>query len=325
MRLVITLATRGRPQQLIDTVSRSICNLVHPETLFIVQADADDQPTQWAFYNSVSQGLKPAAGQMAILVREREDTIAGKWNRALEVPADAYLVAADDDPYITPGYDAKLLEAAARFPDGIGMVYGHYANASFSGAVCPTRGFVEKLGHIFPEYFPYWFVDHWTDDIAKMIGRVTFADVQTDQSRVGPTQEMRETAWWGTWFDAAYMVRRKIATDIIRSPEFIESEWRKDMLVANFPLTEVRSRCVNENLRQTSRSFHELDLADERYQRVKQRAIEMVPKLLEGMPEDQQTANIGANGPVFPAWGAMAYRYYLTPPTTAPALAVANG
>ena len=317
-KLVISLATRGRPQQLIETLTKSICNLTHPETLFIVHVDEDDRATQWAFLNSVHPAgtLRAAAGQLAINIRPREDTIGAKWNRALEVPADLYLVAADDDPYITPGYDTKLLEAASRFPDQIGMVYGHMANASFPGVVAPTRGLCEKLGGIFPEHFPYWWVDHWTDDIARMIGRISFADVRTDQSKAGRTQEMREPAWWATWFDAAHLMRRGIAEAIIKSDDFQEPQWRKEMLIAQAPLIEARSRWINDQVRAQGRQLEGwsgLTAADERYQRVKQKAVEMIPQLLQGMPEDREPGVLGS-------WGAAAYRYALTPPGEAPAL-----
>src|SRR5947209_8691328 len=142
-KLVISLATRGRPDRLLDTIRRSMANWTHPETVLMVQADADDQAT-------IDAITAARIDRVILSVMEREDTIAEKWNRALAIPADLYLVAADDDPYVTPGYDARLLEAADRFEDDIGMVYGHMANASFSGVVAPTRGLVDKLGHIFP-------------------------------------------------------------------------------------------------------------------------------------------------------------------------------
>src|SRR5882757_656205 len=172
MKLCISLATRGRPQQLIDTIKRSTANLVLPNTVMMVQVDEDDAATITALW------MAELDKRVKVYVNPREDTIAAKWNRALAEPADLYLVAADEDPYITPAYDAKLLDAARLFPDGIGMVYGQMANASFSGVVAPTRGLVDKLGHIFPELFPYWFVDHWTDDLARLIGRLAFADVR---------------------------------------------------------------------------------------------------------------------------------------------------
>lgn len=310
-KLVISLATRGRPQQLIDTIKRSVANRVLPETRMIVMVDDDDQPT----IDALAGFFRVTDERIMCSVKPREDTIAAKWNRAPHLMnADLYLVAADDDPYITPGYDAKLIEAAERFPDGIGMVYGRMANASFSGVVAPTRNLVDKLGHIFPEYFPYWFVDHWTDDIARMIGRVSFADVQTDQKNAGKTQEMREPGWWATFFDAGYLMRRKIAHDIIRSDDFQTPQWHKEILLRHHPLIEYRSRWVNDHVRAVSQQLEAqsgLSNLDARYQRVKQRAIAMVPHLLN---------DYGMDAPE-----AAKFRAALTPPTSVTGLQRAFG
>src|SRR5882757_4993263 len=111
MKLVISLATRGRARQLIDTITKSVANFALSNTVMMVQVDADDTDTVAAL------GQAALDARVKVSVKPREDTIAAKWNRALAEPADLYLVAADDDPYITPGYDTKLLEAASRFPD----------------------------------------------------------------------------------------------------------------------------------------------------------------------------------------------------------------
>jgi hypothetical protein len=298
-KLVISLATRGRPDRLLDTVKRSVANLVCDLTELMIQVDEDDHATVDAHHD-----ILKAVGDDRVWVdiRSREDTIAEKWNRAAEVPADLYLVAADDDPYITPRYDEKLLEAAELFDDGIGMVYGHMANASFSGVVAPTRKLVEKMGGIFPTYFPYWFVDHWTDDIARIIGRISFADVRTDQSNPGKTQEMREPGWWGTFFDAGYMVRRNIARGIIECPDFHESCNTKTRLINQAPLIEFRSKWINQHLRDNDRAWRQwsgLTEQDPRYLRVKQRAISLLDEWLLILPPDE----------------AQAYRNYLLPPT----------
>ena len=287
-KLAVSLATRGRPEQVIDTITKSVANWTNPLTKMWVMVDTDDVAT--------IEALRPNRWGAGVSVRakDREDTIAEKWNRivGLEPDADLYLVAADDDPYITPGYDQRLLDAAARFPDGIGMVYGHMANASFSGVVAPTRGLVSKLGgEIFPTYFPYWFVDHWTDDIARLIDRISFADVRTDQSRVGKTQELREPGWWATWFDAAYLMRRDIAARLLCVVE--DADWRIATARANWPLIEFRSRWVNETVRQRDKElsgWSGLSLADARYQRVKQRAVDMIPHLLEDYGMDPAEA-----------------------------------
>lgn len=282
MKLCISLPTRGRPDRILDTVRTSIANWTDPNTVMWIMTDEDDIACHDALTHA---NFAPPCGRVEVSVRSREDTIAEKWNRALELEPDAdiYLAGADDDPYTTPGYDTKILEAAKRFPDGIGMVYGHMANASFSRAVAPTRGFVQKLGWMFPTHFPYWFVDHWTDDLAKLIGRISFANIMTDQTRPGKTQELRQVEWWATWFDAAYLMRRAQAHAIINSPEFQETDWRKEILLTHHPLIEFHSRWTNTYVRQMAAGLNQwsgLSNQDERYQRVKQRAELLVPKLL---------------------------------------------
>jgi hypothetical protein len=295
MKLVISMATRGRPDRLIDTIQRSYANWSHPETVMQVQLDDDDPTLEQTC--GLLNGL-PCVRDSRVVpnVRPRESTIADKWNRALDIPADVYLVAADDDPYVCAGYDTLILEAAKRFPDQIGIVYGHLANLSFSGAVAPTRKFCELMGGvIFPPLFPYWFVDHWTDDVARIVGRLSFANIRTDQSKPGVTQEMREPGWWATFFDAAYLMRRKQAHDIMDHEDFraFTPEWQINLLKTHHPLIEVRSRMINSGVRAQDKQLSQWAgnlKPDERYSRVKQRAIALIPRLLEdyGMPEEEQ-------------------------------------
>lgn len=308
MKLCISLATRGRPAQVVQTIKRSIVNWRHPNTIMVVSTDEDDPETAKA----IGEANFP---KVYVSVKPREDTIAEKWNRVLPLngsdifSGDLYSVAADDDPYITPGYDVLLLNAAERFPDGLGMVYGHLANLSFTGSLSMTAKLAEKLGYIQPAYFPYWFCDHWTDDLVRIMGRISVADIRTDQSNVGKTQEMREPAWWATFFDACYLMRRREAHAIIRSPDFYGPEWHKQLLLTHHPLIEERSRMINQNVRQSSaqlEGWSGLKNTDPRYQRVKQKALAMVPELLADpeMPEHERAF----------------FASILTPPTAIPSM-----
>ena len=283
MRLAISLATRGRPEQCADTIHRSVANWLSPSTHMVVQLDEDDT----ASVEYLPKAVASLGERVRVNIRPREDTIAAKWNRILSIAADVYSVAADDDPYVTPGYDAKILEAASRFPDGIGMVYGHMANLSFTGSLSATRKWCDILGYLQPELFPYWFVDHWTDDLAKITGRIAFSDHRTDQSRVGKTQEMREPAWWATFYDACYLLRRKEAKRLLDAMDV--PEWQRTLCLSNAPLIDQRSRGVNEGVRMQAKQLEGwsgLSTADARYQRVKQKAIDMVPDLLAECEQD---------------------------------------
>lgn len=303
MRLVISLATRNRPQQLLQTINRSMSQWTDPNTILIIQADADDYATLGMLTDAK---LDP---RVKVNVKSREDTIAAKWNRAMAEPADVYLIAGDDDPVIGKGYDTTILQAAATFPDGIGMVYGRPSNASFSSVMACTAKWVQLLGYILPEHFPYWFSDHWIDDIGRITQRIAYVDVTSDQKKVGTTQEMREPSWWATWFDAARLVRRAEAFRVIDA--LVEPEWRKAMLRSQHILVEYRSKWINDNVRGQARQLEAMamPLKDDRYQRVKQTALAMLPRMYQGMEPAE----------------ARAFHTALVIPTTIPALRMVAG
>jgi len=285
MKLVVSLATRGRPEQLVDTIERNLHCLSLSDTVLMVQLDEDDEAVR-----SVVGPLASRDGRLLISIKPREDTVAAKWNRALAVPADLYMILGDDDPLVVPDTDQRVLDAAGIFPDGIGCVYGRMANASFPGILCVTKNLAGLMGWIVPEYFPYWFCDHWVDDIARMIGRIVFAEVQTNQNRAGITQEMREPSWWANWFDAAYLLRRQQAWSIISC--LGEPFWLGQMLRTQHPLTEARSRYVNDTVRKTEAEggfgYTKRNLLDERYQRVKAKAKAMVPEMIKDLPMEEK-------------------------------------
>ena len=285
-RLLITLATRNRPQLLLDTIKKSMACWTHPNTRMVIQTDTDDYATNGMLTEATLDE------RVSVNMQKREDTVAAKWNRALKEDADLYVIAADDNPCITPGFDTKMLEAAQTFPDGICTVWGHLANASFPDVFGVTRKFANIFGYIFPEYFPYWFADHWTCDVAQIAERVAFADVRGDLSKAPPTMEMREPAWWATWFDAAYLMRRADAHKLIDALD--EPDWKKNYLRTHHPHIEFRSRWVNDNVRSQKVALEaanmHLALTDPRYQRMKQAAVAMLPNILNGVLHDVDRA-----------------------------------
>lgn len=245
LQLTICLATRARPERLIDTITRTVALMGEANTQMVVCIDDDDEATQAA--RAQIEGIDD---RVIVDSRPREDALGMKWDRGIAYGGDCFLPQADYTPYVTPGFDSKILEAASIFPDGIGCTYTNMANASFARSQAPTRKLVEMLGYMYGlPYFPYWFVDHWLDDIVRLIDRISFADVDVDAGVKLPTQEMRDVAWWATFFDSQRLVRRRHARAIIDSPEFQEPEWRKELLRRHYPLIEYRSQNINDSVR----------------------------------------------------------------------------
>ena len=279
MKLTICLGTRGRPALLVPTLEKTVAMLAQPDTAFVVAIDHDDQETIAAIPSF------PKDVRIIPHVAEREDNFGSKWNRALRFPADVYFCMVDYRFMVTPAFDKIILDAAARFPDNIGVIGTFMANASFPEHQAVTHGLAKKLGFVYPPYFPYWFVDHWIDDIARMIDRYSFAAIRSDGNARPGTQNMRELTYWADYFERMLLLRRRSAEGIIRSEDFLETPWRKEMLLAGFHMTEFRSLWANSLLRGPDYEAYAKDRdagpPDERSTRLKQRAEKISEHILQ--------------------------------------------
>lgn len=278
MKLSISLGTRGRPQLLLATVGLTLRNAELASTRILIGIDDDDDDTIAAVQSSAFARCP----QVVVSIRPREDSRGEKADRVLtEAPADLYLVQADYTPILTPGFDRIVLQAASLFPDGIGCVYSPLVNASFPGMQGVTARLAAMLGFIYPPWFPYWFIDHWLDDVARMIGRVSFADINVECHAWRPpnTHGLRDCRFWAALFDAGQLRRRQQARSIIDSPEFAEPEWRKEILRRHHPLIEYRSMWANNIVRQQASQIEALrggEPPDQRYIRTKSRAEKLL-------------------------------------------------
>lgn len=283
MKLSIILATRGRPHLLVPTVRTTLRNVRNNDTRLIVMADEDDEDTILT---------RPQIERMGAVMwpAPRAPSLGEKYNAGMAVePGDVYLVMVDYAPHITEGFDQKILDAASIYPDGYAVVYNWYANLSFPGINAVTSKLAARMGGIYPPFYPYWWIDHAFDEIAQMIGRITFADVHIDtsarQEGAGSpwTQGKRETWLWSWLFDATRSERIELAKSIIDAPDFGDAEPSKRALLNNIPRILQRSEAVN--------SLSRKDLGgdfttDEWYAKVRAAGVAKLKKMLT--PEEFQ-------------------------------------
>jgi hypothetical protein len=278
LKLTINLISRGRPELLLRTVRRTAENIILPSTTHMVSLDNDD-PTVTP---ELVDALNAVAGNILVSVRAREDSRGEKYDRALrEAPADIYLPTCDYSALVTRGFDQLIVQAAQEFPDGYGMVYTEMANMSFPAYQAITAKLVKRMGYIYPSYFPFWFIDHWADDLAQMIDRIAYAPIACAPEPVNNGQHktigMRDLEFWTWLFDAARLHRRQQALDIINAPDFIETDWRRNLLIRNFSRVEWRSYAINQHVRNEVRQIEAArggveSEPDERYMRIKTKA-----------------------------------------------------
>jgi len=276
-RLAISLATRGRPALLKETLERTLPNIRRKSTRLLVSIDDDDIATLTRVRDL------PNDDRVRYSIAPREDSLGAKYNRILGTPADVYLAMVDYAPHLTKGFDDKILKAAAIFPDGIGVVFNRYANLSFPEINAVTRNLALRMGYFYPPYFPYWFVDHWLDDIARMIGRIAYVDIVIDVSKRPGTMDRREPGFWATFFDATHVIRERRAREILT--DLHDPKWRKTLLERSFPVIAQHSMMINDNVRSIANWRPEE--IDERYRRLKARAVWMMRALL---PEIEEAA-----------------------------------
>lgn len=268
MRLSCNIATRQRPDLLRQTIETTLRNVSLSATTVMVSVDADDETS--------AKIANEYLAEIAVSIEPREDSLGEKYNRVLKVaPADIYMPMVDYAPVITKGFDAKVIEAASVYPDGYACVVGPLANLSFACVYAVTHKFAEKTGGIFPPYFPYWFIDHWLDDVARMTDRMVLGHVVTDfWSRRPGTMERREPGFWGTFFDRMAWERERQANAVIDASDFDETPARKLALKRNFPLFHQRSAMINDNCR--SPQMPSDPSRDERYHRIKGNAVRIL-------------------------------------------------
>jgi hypothetical protein len=281
VKLSIILATRGRPHLLVPTVRTTLANVRNKDTRLVVMADEDDEDTVLCRPQIERMGASMWVGPRAMSLGE-------KYNAGVSVePGDVYMVMVDYAPHITEGFDQRILDAASIYPDGMAVVRNWYANLSFPGLNAVTHRLVGKIGGIYPKHYPFWFVDHHLDDIAQMLGRYVFADVQVDVSarKEDPnrpwTQGRRDTWLWAWLFDAQSKERQALARSIIESPEFDETPARKAGLLNNFPAIAQHSMLVNRMARQDLGAYHP---QDDWYDKVRAAGVARLKELLS--PED---------------------------------------
>lgn len=281
MKLTVNIATRGRPELLKKTTEAYLKGMVLDNTALMISADEDDHET----IDSLSK--LPHDIRLKFSVRPREDSRGEKYDRALkEHPADVYLPAVDSVPILTEGWDKIILDYAKLFEDGIGVVNTPMANASFPGLQAPTAKLVEKLGWIYNHEYPFWFIDHELDDIARMIGRFVFAPVKCLQHewRPGNTTRLRDLEFWTTYYDMMNIERRATARRIINGDDFKSPEWLKEVLRNSYQVVEARSLNINAGVRRSAKEIEagrgDKGPPDEGYLRAKAKAEKKLAQLL---------------------------------------------
>ena len=273
MKLSLLIASRGRPVELLRTIAEIDRRVAKPDDLTIsVALDSDD-------------GSNPPApetrSQLVWHIGDREDSLGAKYNRAARFAlAQAYVLGADDNIFTTDGWDELIRQRMLEFPACFGFVYFGRLDGTLPTNMAIPHRLIERQGFMFPEFWPVWFHDTWTDEIAHMTGRILWAQIDVEEiGGRGKSRGVRDVAFWAALFDATRPFRAELATELSRehNPQWLQTQLaqRRDILNLYFASRMARLRDpATAHAFEQRMSFDAPD--DERYRRIKAQAEAMM-------------------------------------------------
>lgn len=279
MTVAVCIASRGRPEELKHTLMAAHRLATEPMTQFNVAIDTDDT----TMYNWSNRYNDPAVWYCCA---ERENSLGAKYNRASGLAsnnATVYVLGVDDAHLASPGWDRKLLDAAAKFQDGIGVIYWGDRKGAFQlpDGMAVTKGWIETVGFFMPEHFPFWWHDTWVDELARMTGRWVWEDLAWEKygsSEVNghKTTRLREVSWWAKFFDDTRPKRMLKALDMLTTLDY--PDWLRSQLISELGNTcrvlEDRNRLLRGRGHEFERNYGAEAGDDPGYERLKRAAEE---------------------------------------------------
>jgi hypothetical protein len=167
MDFSLLLPTRGRVrlvQRLFDSVAQTSGDVGRLEVVLYV--DEDDHESRQIFHPELS---------LVKIVGHPGESM-GSMNRACyDASHGRYVMLINDDTvFRTPGWDARVLDVASRFPDEIALIYG---NDLDQGETVPTFPIISRtvcgvLGEICPPGYRNLHIESHILDIFKQLSRM---------------------------------------------------------------------------------------------------------------------------------------------------------
>jgi hypothetical protein len=233
MTVCVCIATRGRPNELDKAIRGAMASCSLLDTHFAVALDEDDP-----FLSDYQRKIH--GEHIHCSTAERDKSLGAKYNRAASYALSGttvYVLGVDDCYIFTKGWDKNLLDAAAKFQDGVGCVYfGEKFKDLYRlpDGIAVTKGWIDQVGFFMPTYFPFWWHDTWVDELARLTGRYVWANAEwdkfgeTEKAGSHKTTRMREVSWWARFFDATRQTRVDKAVEMINRLNY--PEWHRTQL-----------------------------------------------------------------------------------------------
>ena len=215
-RIALLLPSRGRPDKLRRAVESVSATAARPgDVVVVIGVDDDDEQTL-----NLVRTYRP---NVAVIwsVGPRELTLGRLNNRlaTLDHGCDILSVFADDNVMATQDWDNHFRFACSLMPKGYGTAWaidGVYHHTDRCTAPIITRSMMNRLGFFLPPWFPFWFGDIWLEEMGTYVAcRLPIAARVDLPDGRGATQNIRDLAFWGTFFQETRRLRLALANQMI--------------------------------------------------------------------------------------------------------------
>ena len=182
----LMVPTRGRPA-LLERFAKSIVQTANDPSRIEIHTYLDRDDAALDEYAATIERLSAEYGPLGI-------SFAGGIGDPVGVPGamnelgrasktDLLIMSNDDQVYTDFGWDTRLDQETAKFPDEIFLFWFSDGIESDRWCCFPivSRRWIERLNYYAPTMFEHFFVDTWLWDVALRVGRAHYiADVNVE-------------------------------------------------------------------------------------------------------------------------------------------------
>jgi glycosyl transferase/beta-hydroxylase protein BlmF len=152
-------------QSVLDTVN-------HPERIELCFYIDEDDPQRESYCRMFPDYEKKIECRVYI---DEPMSVSKSWNLIAEdCTGDILKMGNDDILYRTKGWDDRLDQEAAKFPDDIYVMWFHDGNSNACTFPIVSRKWYEALGYFTPGIFQFIANDTWIQRIGKTVGRLHY-------------------------------------------------------------------------------------------------------------------------------------------------------
>lgn len=198
MKISVICASRGRPVSLIGAIKNlHMLESGQNQVSYGIVCDDDDSGTLMA-----ADLLAADLNREVNIFNAPRDIVAKKVNAAArEMPADLYLPYADDCFCLSPHWDQLSERVIAKVP---AFSWTEFADPQNVTMLMVSHRWVESLGYLLSEYFPFWMADTWiqeqyayaTGTPIGLVRQLVFAGTR------GKTRQLNDVKFWFEFFAA---------------------------------------------------------------------------------------------------------------------------